>query len=319
MIHFIRLTRPLNLFVIALTMYGLGWYFNDFIATSEITGVYDVDFFLLVFSTLLIAAAGNIINDYFDVRADRINKPHQLIIDVYVKRRIAIVTHWALNILAFGIAVFLSWRLETFWYVFIHLLSINLLWYYSSNLKRKFLIGNIIIAGLTAMVPILVGIYFFQCHQLGNTEDFIYQLYPLTQFEDASFILWFSFALAGFAFLFNLAREIVKDMEDMDGDKLLRAKTVPIVLGLKKTKLIIGSVLAAAIFAIPLFSAELQPNSNVTLIPIGCAALLAFISAILLIRAKEKMSYKLINTCLKLAMVFGLLSPVFWKLIFVYA
>lgn len=318
MIHFIRLTRPLNLLVIALTMYGLGWYFDDSVATKN-TGISSIYFFLLVFSTLLIAAAGNIINDYFDVRADRVNKPKQLIIDVHIKRRVAIVTHWALNILAFSIAVFLSWKLETFWYVFIHLLSIYLLWYYSSYFKRKFLIGNIFIAGLTAMVPILVGLYFFQCYQIGNTRGFAQYNYPFEQFKNVSFILSLSFILAAFAFLFNLAREIIKDIEDINGDKILKAKTVPIVLGVDKTKVIVEAILGMAILAIPLLSAQLKFLDKIVLLPFGCAALLALISIALLFRAKEKVSYKLINTCLKLAMVFGLLSPVFWKLISIYA
>jgi 4-hydroxybenzoate polyprenyltransferase len=318
MIHFIRLTRPLNLLVIALTMYGLGWYFDDSVATQN-TGISSIYFFLLVFSTLLIAAAGNIINDYFDVRADRVNKPKQLIIDVHIKRRVAIVTHWALNILAFSIAVFLSWKLETFWYVFIHLLSIYLLWYYSSYFKRKFLIGNIFIAGLTAMVPILVGLYFFQCYQIGNTRGFAQYNYPFEQFKNVSFILSLSFILAAFAFLFNLAREIIKDIEDINGDKILKAKTVPIVLGVDKTKVIVEAILGMAILAIPLLSAQLKFLDKIVLLPFGCAALLALISIALLFRAKEKSSYKLINTCLKLAMVFGLLSPVFWKLISIYA
>jgi len=318
MIHFIRLTRPLNLLVIALTMYGLGWYFDDLVATQN-TGISSIYFFLLVFSTLLIAAAGNIINDYFDVRADRVNKPKQLIIDVHIKRRVAIVTHWALNILAFSIAVFLSWKLETFWYVFIHLLSIYLLWYYSSYFKRKFLIGNIFIAGLTAMVPILVGLYFFQCYQIENTRGFAQYNYPFEQFKNVSFILSLSFILAAFAFLFNLAREIIKDIEDINGDKILKAKTVPIVLGVDKTKVIVEAILGMAILAIPLLSAQLKFLDKIVLLPFGCAALLALISIALLFRAKEKASYKLINTCLKLAMVFGLLSPVFWKLISIYA
>ena len=87
MIHFIRLTRPLNLLIAGLTMYGLGWYVESQYSNGTIHGVRSLSFFLLVFSTILIAAAGNVINDYFDVRADRINKPEKLIIGVHIKRR----------------------------------------------------------------------------------------------------------------------------------------------------------------------------------------------------------------------------------------
>jgi 4-hydroxybenzoate polyprenyltransferase len=169
------------------------------------------------------------------------------------------------------------------------------------------------------MVPILVGLYFFQCYQIGNTRGFAQYNYPFEQFKNVSFILSLSFILAAFAFLFNLAREIIKDIEDINGDKILKAKTVPIVLGVDKTKVIVEAILGMAILAIPLLSAQLKFLDKIVLLPFGCAALLALISIALLFRAKEKASYKLINTCLKLAMIFGLLSPVFWKLISIYA
>ena len=318
MIHFIRLTRPLNLLIIALTMYGLGWYFNGAVEYSENTGVRSVYFFLLVLSTVLIAAAGNIINDYFDVKADRINKPDRLIIGKFVKRRVAIVTHWAINVIAFSIAIFLSWKLETFWYMFIHLLSINVLWYYSSYFKRKLFTGNILIAGLTAMVPLLVGLYFYQSHKLLESKIQNHFIYPFEQFNDDFFIIWLSFALAGFAFLLNFAREIVKDIEDVEGDKLLRAKTVPIVFGFKKSKVIISVVLFSSIVAIALLWLQIQQMDGIVFIPIGLSSLLIIVASILLYSANDKSKFKLINACIKLAMVFGLISPIYWKLLIIY-
>ena len=91
--HFIRLIRPLNIIIVAVTMYGLGWYFESIYGYSSEFGITSITFNLLVLSTLMIAAAGNIINDYFDIKADRINKPERLIIGKYVKRRVAIVSH----------------------------------------------------------------------------------------------------------------------------------------------------------------------------------------------------------------------------------
>ena len=135
--HFLKLIRPLNLIIIAITMYGIGWYFEGIYGRHHEFNIFSLSFHLLVFSTIMIAAAGNIINDYFDVRADRINKPDRLIIGKYVKRRYAIVSHWGINLIAFIIAIYLSWVLETFWYVFIHLLAINILWYYRCMLSES--------------------------------------------------------------------------------------------------------------------------------------------------------------------------------------
>ena len=121
----------------------------------------EIDFFLMVFSTILIGAAGNMINDYFDIKADRVNKPEQLIITKHIKKRVAILYHWLFNAIAFSIAIYLSLRNNSFWYVFIHLISINALWFYSLYFKRKIFIGNLIVALLTALVPILCGIHFY--------------------------------------------------------------------------------------------------------------------------------------------------------------
>lgn len=319
MIHFIRLTRPLNLAIIAITMYGLGWYFEG-LAKVEKFGIQSFDFFLLVLSTTMIAAAGNIINDYFDVRADRVNKPERLIIGVTVKRRVAIVTHWGINFLAFSIAAYLSWRMDTFWYVFIHLLSINMLWYYSSYFKRKFLMGNIMIAGLTAMVPLLVGLYYFQSFELAPAPNAnVLFEFPFVGFTNKTLLIFLSVALAGYAFLLNLAREIVKDMEDVEGDQNIKAQTIPIVLGNKTTKLIILLILAFSIVMTAFVTVFFPTIEFIALLPLYLSGILVIFAIIMLFLAKEKHKYKMVNLWIKLAMVVGLLSPVYWKLLLYYA
>lgn len=315
--HFIRLIRPLNLFIIGLTMYGLGWYLEGISTYIEGSGLLSMEFALLVLSTIMIAAAGNIINDYFDVKADRINKPNRLIIGKFVKRRVAIVTHWVINFFAFVIALYLSWKLDTFWYLFIHLFSINLLWYYSMHLKRKFLIGNILIALLTALVPILVGFYYHNIQSI-SASHFEQNLAPFPLDTNLNFILLLSFCLAGFAFVLNLAREIVKDMEDVEGDKKIHAKTLPIVLGYSKSKIITALILCTAIIgAFVTFSFFTNIEINV-LFPIGISAVFVLICLILLPKAKTQRQLKIINGFIKLSMIAGLISPVYWKLLLIY-
>ena len=244
MIHFIKLTRPINMCIIALTMYGIGWFYDGLFENPSF-GIESFEFFLLVFSTTLIAAAGNIINDYFDVKADRVNRPHSVIIGKHIKRRVAIVTHVLLNTIAFGIAIYLSAVKETIGFVIIHLMSINMLWFYSMYFKRKFLIGNVIVATLTAFVPLLVGYYYL--NEMNTHPDIV------TNFNDALvaisaffMVLVSSFVIAGFAFLINLGREIIKDMEDVEGDKALKAKTLPIVLGQNSAKWAATAILGLA-------------------------------------------------------------------------
>lgn len=313
MIHFFRLVRPINLFIIAITMYGLGWFFE---AVNPAYGIKSLPFFLLTLSTVLIAAAGNIINDYFDVRADRINKPDRLIIGRFVKKRVAIVTHWGINVVAFSIAVYLSWTLNSFWYVFIHLLSINILWYYSLQFKRKFLIGNILIAALTGLVPFLVGIYFYQL--ADSTPGTITSLHPDYILHTPKDILWIAAGLAGFAFLLNFAREVVKDMEDVEGDKVLKSKTLPIVLGYKNSKWIVALILIAtcinALFAATIF----ERLTWINYIPIYLSALFVVLALALLPSTESKSHYKRINALIKLSMIAGLTTPIVWKIIVTY-
>lgn len=309
MLHFIRLTRPLNLFIVALTMYSFGWYLETLFSNSSSYGVCSLDFFLLVFSTVLIAAGGNIINDYFDVRADRINKPKKMIIGVYIKRRVAIVSHWVLNFIAFSIALYLSWVYQSFWYLFIHLLSINVLWVYSSNFKRKLLIGNILVAMLTGLVPLLVGYYFFHHPSLelqsdGNGIDI-----PIAVGASKGFIIYISVLIAAFAFAMNFSREIVKDIEDVEGDKKLRARTLPIKIGEKRAKFVAAFNLLLTLIAEITFIVSLPPVLN-NLLPLIVAGLFTFSALVLSLSTKY---FKFTNGAIKLAMIAGTLAPLWWK------
>ncbi len=316
--HFIKLTRPLNLIIIAITMYGIAWYFEGVYDIDASLGIKSLPFFLLVLSTVMIAAAGNIINDYFDIKADLINKPDRVVIGKYVKRRVAIVSHWGINFLAFSIAVYLSWRLQTYWYLFIHLLSINLLWYYSLRLKREFFIGNFLIAGLTAIVPLLVGYYYAHIKEINNFPVTENSFYPFAESTISNYTLLLTFAISGFAFAMNLAREIIKDMEDVDGDKKLRAKTLPIVLGIPKAKLVAGFVLSGTFIISASIWAVYSTITVTSMLPVFISGLLILICFLLLFISKTKSQFRTINHLIKLAMVFGLLLPIYWRIIMIY-
>ncbi len=317
--HFIRLIRPVNLIIVALTMYGLGWYFESIYGESQEYGIFSLTFNLLVLSTIMIAAAGNIINDYFDIKADRINKPERLIIGKFIKRRVAIVSHWGLNFVAFFIAIYLSWVMESFLYMFIHLFSINILWFYSMKGKRLFFSGNLLIAALTATVPILVGFYFKQVYAgvdvstVPNLES-----YPMLAQSGKHYPLMITFVLATFAFILNLAREIVKDIEDVEGDKKLPAKTIPIVLGLKKSKWWVAIILFGTVIGSLLFWYLTKNITPIIILPIILSAVLILIVYILLPKSETKKDFKRINHLIKLAMVFGLLLPIYWNLLIIY-
>jgi len=317
--HFLRLIRPVNLIVIAVTMYAVRVFI--FLA-APVPGIpappgEAFDFFLLVLSTVMIAAGGNIINDYFDVKADRVNKPQKLIITKHIKPRWAIVSHWILNFIAFAIAGYLSWRYKTFWYVFIHLLTINALWFYSMYFKRRFLIGNLIIAGLTALVPILCGIHFY-IQTSSHTYTASHSTYPYSWLYHLYTHGLFIYVLAVFAFALNFVREIIKDMEDIAGDEVLKAKTLPIVLGKQRTKwisvaLLSGILLAGTIICVQWYHLQdvsFQVTAPALLIVISC-----LFSIFTLLFSIEKASLKRADFSLKIAMMIGCCIPFYWYFI----
>lgn len=315
---FIQLIRPVNLLIIAFTMFGLGWYFDTLlIAEGHASQLFSLSFLILVISTILIAAAGNIINDYFDVKADRINKPKRLIIGKHINRRWAILSHWIINLIAFVMALYLSYTFSTFWYLFIHLLSINLLWYYSMYLKRTAVLGNITIATLTGLVPVLVGIFYWQ--QTNWIHITNYHPFNLSELKD--FPIYISVGLGLFGFLLNWSREIVKDIEDIKGDKALKAKTLPIVLGIQKTKFITYMVLVTPILLSLFFYIGKNKDiitSNLDFYPLFFAGVAILIGFYFIIKAKRRKDFKQAHLIIKLVMIIGLLLPVYWTILIKY-
>lgn len=297
-------------------MIGMAYYFHRLLLFNQIeTDLFTLPFNILVISTVIIAAGGNIINDYFDVKADRINRPKKIIIGKHIKRRWAIINHWALNFIAFMMAIYLSYELSSFWYLFIHLLSINLLWYYSVQLKRTVVIGNIVIAFLTALVPVLVGIYYAQSYDWSSVKT----IFPFRSEHVQFFPIYLGVALGLFAFLLNWTRELIKDIEDIEGDKILKAKTLPIVYGIKSSKKLSYIILSVpVILTIGFFylKKETLMDEVVNFIPLiicGPALILAYI---LIIQSKIASQFKSAHLVLKLIMIFGISLPIYWALIF---
>jgi 4-hydroxybenzoate polyprenyltransferase len=327
--YFFKLIRPINLLIIGLTMYSVRFFYFTLggMEANVFTGGEKVDYALLVFSTLLIAAAGNIINDYFDVRADRINKPNKLIITKHIKRRWAIVYHWILNLAAFSIAIYLSMKYNTLWYVFVHVVSINSLYFYSMYFKRKPLIGNIIIAALTALVPILCGIHFYLNARF--ITDPYKEVLPIVNSLSEAIDVWklrllkhggFIYVWAAFAFILNLAREIIKDIQDVEGDKLLYAKTLPISRGVVFSTrvasliLLIAPVTFLVLFFMPIESN--YPQHMLAMLPFLLSILFNFISIFLLFNKNTSQSkLKQADLFVKLSMLMGILIPYYWWLV----
>lgn len=218
---FFRLVRWPNLVFIVLTQllfYGCV-YFPLF--QQHRTG----PLLLLVLASAFIAAAGYIINDYFDVNIDRVNKPRQNVVDRVIHRRWAILWHLLLSFLGLVLTA-LAVRLSHWWLIAANGLCVLLLWFYSTSFKRKFLVGNVVISLLTAWTILVLFFAFSQPRNAFNTADGASVKFFRT-----------AFLYAGFAFVISLIREALKDMEDLEGDARYGCRTLPVVAGIRGTKI----------------------------------------------------------------------------------
>lgn len=247
MLSFLKLIRVQNLLIIAFTQYVVRWCLIYPILKAQSSyytlQLSEFQFFLLVLSTVMIAAAGYIINDYFDVRPDKVNKPDRLIIDKGIKRRVAMGAHMVINILAFLIGLYVSYSIGSAKLAFAHFICISGLWFYSTTFKKQFLVGNLMIATFTAMVPFVVSVYeALACYKAYLPIDATFNLKSV----------WiYSAGICFFSFLISLIHEILKDMEKLEGDKEYGYNTMPIAIGQKfsKTVIIIVSVVLLVFLA----------------------------------------------------------------------
>jgi 4-hydroxybenzoate polyprenyltransferase len=306
------LIRLPNLLIIAFTQYAMRHLIMEPLLPSASFSLQfsNLHFFLLVLATLFIAAAGYIINDYFDTRTDRINKPEKVVVGVSINRRTAMTMHTIFNIIGVGIGIYLSIHIGIISLSFIFFLAAGLLWFYSTNYKRQFLIGNLTVAFLTAMVPLIVVL--FEIPMLNKEYGTIMLQYN-SSFNNI-FIWVAGFSI--FAFLTTLIREIIKDTEDFEGDAAYGMKTLPIVAGIPLTKTILAVMISGTVFMLVfilvkfiMFSAEQTDYISLTYFATFLVIPFVILLTLILI-AKEKADYHRASVLIKLIMLFGVMYSV---------
>ena len=247
-----HLFRPFNLLIIGLTMYFLRWGFlkpmlrftSDLVDLELVSQISELWFGLLVLSVLLIAVGGYIINDYKDVEVDKLNnRPNP--VGVLITEETTYKLYQITTVLGLVLGFFVGYELGNYNYGIIQLTAAISLWFYSYYFKTEFLLGNLIVAFVIALVPLTVGIYEVTLLQI----NYFQKVKILVDFNFNFIAFWFM-AYALFAFVLTFIREVLKDVEDIEGDQKIGARTLPIQYGVKVSNILATLLYAGVIYGL---------------------------------------------------------------------
>ena len=220
-ISFLKLIRLKNLIIVALTQLVIKFsLINPFVNNFMLS---DNQFYLLILSTVFITASGYIINDIYDVKTDKVNKEESRIIGKSITSRNAISWYIIFNFLGLGLGIYIAYIVKQPYYSLVFIYCIFSLWTYSKRMKTSFLFGNLQVSLLTALSIFNVALFDIISNGINkNTGEMM--IFKIIIFYSA------------FAFITTFIREIIKDLEDLEGDKKIQAKTLAITFGIEKTK-----------------------------------------------------------------------------------
>ena len=231
MFSFLHLIRFPNLLMIAFVQCVM-----RYAVILPLAGLHGVElqlssftFLCVVLSTLCTAAAGYAINDYFDVKTDKINRPDKVIVGKYISRRRVMMSHIVLCAAGILLGGYVTWAAGIPELVIIYILVAGMLWLYSTIYKQMFLIGNIIVALFCALVPMMPLLDIPPVYRM-------YGQFLLNTGANLNFAVFWTLGVAALAFLITLSHEIIRDAEDFEGDVAYGCRLLPVVLGESYTK-----------------------------------------------------------------------------------
>ena len=311
-----KIIRWKNLIIISLSQIFIKFFFIDFFIQKD--QLLNENFVILLLVTILIAASGYIVNDIYDYNLDQINKPEKVVLGKFLKSRDAIIIYMMFNCLAIVLSIFLCMKIEQEIYILVFLLIIYCLWLYSKKLKKYKTIGNILIAFFISLSILNVPLFSYK-NILSDDRFFVFLIISI---------------FSVLAFLINVKREIIKDIEDIEGDKIHKVKSLPIIFGTKKSKLvtiIIGIILMFAISSLITFqililrsdllldvggnqfsNPQIWGANYISIIYMFIILIMFFYVELLILNATTKTNFTKASKLLKYLMLLSLLSiPVF--------
>jgi 4-hydroxybenzoate polyprenyltransferase len=305
---FLRFIRLPNLILVGLTQYLI--YGAILMPALQQYGIPlnlpPQTFWLFVLDTILITAAGYVVNDIIDFRIDLQNRPDKVVLGRYIRKQTAYWLYFSINLLGFFLAFYLSLSVQNPPLVAIYPAAVGLLFWYSLRLKQLPLWGNLLIALFCAGVP---GVVWF-AERKGFAR--LAEVDPESAGAVATIIVWYLL----FAFGSTLYRELIKDMEDVQGDQSANCRTLPIAWGMSTAKGIaaaVGTGLLALIVAMVVSQGQLFSLMSHVYITVALITPLV-LSLFLLFRAKQPAEYHQLSTLAKLIMLSGLVLLLFFTL-----
>jgi 4-hydroxybenzoate polyprenyltransferase len=275
---FWKIIRIPNLIIVALAQLMTA-YFLIGNAPWGVPVLQDPNLYLIILSTVLLTASGYMINDYYDVKIDYVNRPQEVVVGKGMRRRVVMILHTIFNFTGIGIGFLVSPRIAV-----INFFAAFVLWLYSNTLKRMPFIGNLTVALLGGMAIWIIG-YYYQTTKL----------YVLTY--------------AIFAFFINLIREIIKDIEDRQGDRKHGCRTLPIVIGFRATKKVIFAI--AGMFVLSIIVVTYRVGSDLLYIYFGVLSILFFYFMYRIYYADRKKHFTQLSLLAKILMLTGIVSMAF--------
>ncbi len=301
-ITFLKLVRFPNLLIIILTQSLIRWMLIS--PLLQINGLSlqmtNMQFFLLMLATVLITAGGYAINDYFDRKIDTINSPDEVVVGRSISLRNTMAIHLILTSAGIISGILVAYLVHFIYLSLFFILGSGILWFYSTTYKRQAFIGNIIVAIITGMIPMLVWLFELPLIYRNLHEVLLDQ--NINLFYVFKWVAGFSC----FAFILTLIREIIKDAEDIKGDTSYGRKTIPAILGMRISKAIIVILIAFTIFILFMICRIYLPDKyTLAYVTIFLILPLVFV-AYLIIKANNAKKYHTASMIIKCIMVAGL-------------
>lgn len=293
----IKITRPLNLSLIAIFMYTFRYGLlkpNDILLNLS-----SLNYLLLTISLILITAAGYVINDITDQKSDAINKPHKVIVGKLIDENLAFNLYIILNVLGVLIGFWVSHAINKPNFVIYFIVMASMLYFYATYLQNQWFLGNLTVALVVALG--LCSIIIFDLLSIDINQLTTQHVIVIKVMMDYVY----------FGFLITLIREITKDLQDQVGDQKLGANTLPIWLGQKPTKLIITSLIVVLVALVFGYAYENLIPNNLYLSTLYLFALIIaplIWSLVYLWQQTSHDKYKILSQIYKLVMLFGIIS-----------